>query len=248
MNYYSPAAANAYANPPGPPAPPYGASPAMLPSGYRQTTYYRGPGDGYADDNAGYQGSGAVPPQNAPCLPAANPQPAFQGRTFQQPAEGTWVPKWQPYAPPQQPVQAPQANGNVAPAASSYLPAGPAVVQTRYESGESWGQTQPLQGQSWAPVGPRQQWFLRPTGPAEQPAAATAAGDLDVQPARAAILPARSTIARRLTIARRTAVFRSQILPILLQPRQPRPAGIPPDIPTADRASARRPARRQDDP
>ncbi len=169
MNYYSPAAANAYANPPGPPASPYGASPAMLPSGYRQTTYYRGPGDGYADDNAGYQGSGAVPPQNAPCLPAANPQPAFQGRTFQQPAEGTWVPKWQPYAPPQQPVQAPQANGNVAPAASSYLPAGPAVVQTRYESGESWGQTQPLQGQSWAPVGPGNNGSYGPQAPQNNP-------------------------------------------------------------------------------
>ena len=112
---------------------------------------------------------GRAPPQNAPCLPAANPQPAFQGRTFQQPAEGTWVPKWQPYAPPQQPLQAPQANGNVAPAASSYLPAGPAVVQTRYESGESWGQTQPLQGQSWAPVGPGNNGSYGPQAPQNNP-------------------------------------------------------------------------------
>ncbi len=119
-------------------------------AGQRRTSYYRvaggdaplPPGEGYLDVNVSaecQQVEAAPPRQYATCVPAAYPQPTFQGQTFQQSPYATRVSLGQAYAAP------------------SYLPQSPQAYQqfqTRYEPSDGWAQSQPQpQGQNWPASG-----------------------------------------------------------------------------------------------
>jgi outer membrane protein insertion porin family len=137
-------------------------------AGKRRTSYYRvpggdaplPPGEGYLDLNVSAETQDPKKPY-APCWRATDPQPTFQGQTFQQSPYDSQVALGQAYPLPRDPRDAPRTFVRFSPPLPpppSYCLAirsqesRPTVIQTRYEPSDGWTQPQP-QSQNWTAAG-----------------------------------------------------------------------------------------------